>query len=128
MVLFDIGLSWLLWLPDIYHHIEEVLQVGKQNNQKKITTNFNTERKLVYKTTMYPKIDRHETDIYIHTREGDRLDNIAYEYYKDASQWWVLAQANHLGKGSLHVPPGIRLRIPSQRELFKILTENEQDR
>ena len=85
-------------------------------------------RRKKYNSSLPPKIIQSPNDYYIISREGDRLDNIAYEYYKDASQWWVLAQANHLGKGSLNVPPGIRLRIPSQRELFKILTENEQDR
>ena len=67
-------------------------------------------------------------DYYIITRAGDRLDNIAYEYYEDASQWWVLAQANHLGKGSFAVPAGIRLRIPAKAELHALLVKNEQKR
>ena len=94
-----------------------------ENNQKKITTNFNTERELVYKTTMYPKIDRHETDIYIHTREGDRLDNLAYLYYKDVKLWWILAQANHLGKGTMNVKGAQLIRIPTMDRVFDILNE-----
>ena len=27
--------------------------------------------------------------------------------------WWILAEANELGKGTFAVPPGIQLRIPA---------------
>ena len=79
-------------------------------------------------SSLPPKLAAGENDYYIIAREGDRLDNLAYEYYADASQWWVLAQANHLGKGTLVVPPGMRLRIPSKRELSSILKINESER
>lgn len=94
-----------------------------ENNQTKITKNFNNTRKLVYKTTFYPKIDRHETDIYIHTRDGDRLDNLAYVYYRDVKLWWIIAQANHLGKGSMNVQPAKLIRIPTMDRVFEILNE-----
>jgi nucleoid-associated protein YgaU len=79
-------------------------------------------------SSLPPEIPKTTQDYYIVTRAGDRLDNIAYEYYEDASQWWVLAQANHLGKGTFHVPAGIRLRIPAKLELHKLLMRNEQSR
>tara|TARA_B100001094_G_C18017801_1_gene713515 strand:+ start:398 stop:703 length:306 start_codon:yes stop_codon:yes gene_type:complete len=81
-----------------------------------------------FNSSLPPKIEKSTQDYYIISRKGDRLDNIAFEYYQDPAHWWVLAQANHLGKGSFDVPPGIRLRIPSKRELYKILTDNEQSR
>ena len=65
-----------------------------------------------YATTMYPKIDRSSEDIYIRARYGDRLDILAGEYYNDVTLWWIIAQANGLGKGSLAIPAGKQLRIP----------------
>jgi hypothetical protein len=63
-------------------------------------------------STYYPKIDAQDTDIYIITRAGDRLDNLAYSYYQDTTKWWVIATANNLGKGTFAVPAGVQLRIP----------------
>jgi hypothetical protein len=66
-------------------------------------------------TTIYPgNIPRHEDDLYIYIRAGERLDNLADKYYKDSSLWWVIALANNIGKGTFFVPPGVRLRIPNK--------------
>tara|TARA_B100000287_G_C20206155_1_gene612112 strand:- start:63 stop:362 length:300 start_codon:yes stop_codon:yes gene_type:complete len=67
----------------------------------------------VYKSTLYPVIKRRNDDVYIRSKEGDRLDNLAYKYYKNTSLWWIIAQANHIGKGTLVVENGIQLRIPT---------------
>jgi hypothetical protein len=40
------------------------------------------------------------------------LDNLAFKYYKNPSLWWIIAQANNIGKGKLSVPAGLQLRIP----------------
>jgi hypothetical protein len=80
------------------------------------------------KSSLPPKVEKVYGDYYIISRVGDRLDNLAYEYYEDPGQWWVLAQANHLGKGSMAVPPGIQLRIPAKRELHALLARNEEER
>ena len=53
---------------------------------------------------------------------------LAYEYYNDQSQWWVIAQANHLGKGTLAIKPGIRIRIPSVREYYTMIQQQESER
>ena len=63
-------------------------------------------------STLYPKIDLDDNDIYIITNVGDRLDLLASKYYNDVNLWWVIAQANHVGKGTLNVVPGTQLRIP----------------
>tara|TARA_R100001015_G_C4524805_1_gene92823 strand:+ start:51 stop:338 length:288 start_codon:yes stop_codon:yes gene_type:complete len=66
-------------------------------------------------TTIYPgNIERNEDDIYIYVRAGIRLDNLAYTYYKDTSLWWIIALANDIGKGTLFVPAGMRIRIPNK--------------
>jgi hypothetical protein len=65
-----------------------------------------------YNTTVYPNFAERESDYYIFSHEGDRLDLLANAFYGDPSLWWVLAQANYLGKGSLAVQPGLQIRIP----------------
>ena len=84
----------------------------KEFNKTKKTEDFNDYKKVVYKTTLFPKIERHVSDIYIEARDGDRLDNLSNTFYKDPRHWIILALANNLGKGTLAVPAGIQLRIP----------------
>ena len=75
----------------------------------------------LYKTVKYPEIPRNENDIYVITTDGDRYDNLALEYYKDSSLWWVIASANNeYSKNSLFTPRGVQLRIPSN--ISSILT------
>jgi len=63
-------------------------------------------------TSFVPNIERENTDLFIRTRAGDRLDLLAHEFYKDVTLWWIIASVNNLGKGSFAVPPGTRLRVP----------------
>lgn len=70
-----------------------------------------------------PQIEFSENDIYIYSKVGDRLDNLAYKYYEDQSLWWVIAKANNIGKGSWLVEPGLLLRIPSVSSGFDLLEE-----
>jgi len=76
-----------------------------------------------YDSTLYPKISLDDSDIYIITNIGDRLDLIASKYYNDVNLWWIIAQANQVGKGSLNVSAGTQLRIP--QNLSKIFTDLE---
>lgn len=68
--------------------------------------------KNVYRTTYYPIIPDSVDDTYIIASESDYLDSLAKRYYGDESYWWVIAQANNLGKGKLSIPQGKQLRIP----------------
>ena len=73
-----------------------------------------TEKGKRYRSTVkYPVINKKSTDIYIVGSQHDRLDNLAYKYYTDARLWWIIARANNLGKGTLTVPIGTQIRIPS---------------
>ena len=74
-------------------------------------------------STLYPKIELDDSDIYIITNIGDRLDLLASKYFNDVNLWWVIAQANHIGKGTLNIIPGTQLRIP--QNLSKIFTDLE---
>ena len=82
------------------------------------------------KTTMLPNIPVQPTDLYIISRAGDRLDMIANEFYNDPSLWWVIAQANGVGKGTIVIEPGEQIRIPSpvQGILLDLLRAAEEDR
>ena len=66
----------------------------------------------VYSTTYYPRILLNNNDKFIRTKDGDRLDTMAYRFYKDTSLWWIIAKANGIrGKTALEI--GKVIRIPS---------------
>lgn len=74
---------------------------------------FTSSGKRYYKNKIYPNIPFSETDIYVITTIGDRLDLIAYDYYNNAELWWIISIANNnITKGSMFPIPGTQLRIP----------------
>ena len=83
-----------------------------------------------HRTSFCPNIPIKDSDQYIRTRAGDRLDNLAYEFYSDVTLWWIIANANNLGKGSFAVKPGTKLRIPQNIDdiVDKYQTFNEARR
>jgi hypothetical protein len=72
------------------------------------------DNKPYYKGKLYPDIPYTDTDDYVITTIGDRLDLLAYSYYKDPELWWVISVANsHITNGSLFPQPGTQLRVPT---------------
>ena len=69
----------------------------------------------VYRQTITPSFNRNEKDTYFYSRDSDRLDLLANEFYGDTTLWWVIASANNLGKGTFSIPPGKLIRIPYNR-------------
>jgi hypothetical protein len=70
--------------------------------------------KRYYKGKIYPDIPYSDTDEYVITTIGDRLDSIAYSYYNDAELWWVISVANNnITNGSMFPIPGTQLRVPT---------------
>lgn len=67
----------------------------------------------VYRTRIYPNIPLKESDTYIVTQTGDRLDTLSYQYYGDQSLWWIIASANNIHDASFAVEDGTILRIPT---------------
>jgi hypothetical protein len=65
-----------------------------ENNAVKRATNG----RIVYRSKIYPNIPLKDSDIYVATETGDRLDTLAYEYYQDSSLWWIIASANNIHK------------------------------
>ena len=75
-------------------------------------------KSLYYKSTYYPNIPISDSDIFIVTKYGDRLDALAAKFYQDSSLWWIIAQANGIKgftalttenfKGQLRIPTEIQ--------------------
>ena len=70
-----------------------------------------------YNTTIYDKVPERNTDRYFISQEGDRCDNLAFEFYNDSSFWWFIAKVNNLT--SMNIPAGTSLRIPIDTEFAK---------
>jgi hypothetical protein len=78
-----------------------------------------------FKGKVYPNIPLSVSDVYVITTIGDRLDYLAYTYYRDSELWWVISSANNnITKGSLFPVPGTQLRIPS--DIGSILKQYNQ--
>jgi nucleoid-associated protein YgaU len=49
-------------------------------------------------------------------RAGDRLDALAFKFYRDARKWWLIADANSdVLAPELLLEPGRLLQIPADR-------------
>jgi nucleoid-associated protein YgaU len=82
-------------------------------NARKINSDGSVSTVRRLETTIYPTFSAlHADDTYILSQEGDRMDNLAKEFYGDELFWHVIAKANGIGHGSLFVPPGLVIRIP----------------
>jgi hypothetical protein len=67
-----------------------------------------------FKGKFYPDIPLSESDVYVVTTVGDRLDSLAFSYYRDSTLWWIISVANNnITKGALYPSPGTQLRIPT---------------
>jgi hypothetical protein len=73
--------------------------------------------KRFYSSPNLPVIQQTAQDIYIIANESTRLDVLAYEYYRDASYWWIIAKANNIGFG-YSVEAGKQIRIPTNIERY----------
>jgi phage tail protein X len=81
-----------------------------------------------FKSRKYPPIPPAESDIYVVTVQGDRLDLLAYNYYNDASLWWIISMANNnITIGSMFPEPGTQLRIPTDLTTVITIFNNENN-
>jgi nucleoid-associated protein YgaU len=84
------------------------------NRYDNATIETTSQGKRYWKQKFYPNVPLSDTDDYVITTIGDRLDNLAYSYYSDSTLWWVISMANNnVTKGSLFPEPGTQLRIPT---------------
>lgn len=93
--------------------------MSNRYNYIKIKKNNNGKR--VIKPLLYPPIPKSPNDIYIRTTPGDRLDLLASNYYGKVIYWWIIAEANGIGKGTMAISPNLQLRIPNN--LAQILAD-----
>ena len=85
--------------------------MGRYTNN---TTKKTFDGREVFRPKIYPNIPLTDSDVYVMTETGDRLDTLAFEYYEDASLWWVIAAANNIHDAKFSFPDGTILRIPIQ--------------
>lgn len=52
------------------------------------------------------------TDIMHPFKMGQRIDNLAYKYYSDATLGWIIMCANPQYDNELEIPFGVNIRIP----------------
>lgn len=71
--------------------------------------------------SIYPDVPITPDDTYLITTVGDRLDNMALDFYGDSSLYWVIVSANNLPGDSIYPPIGVQLRIPG--DVQQILNE-----
>ena len=83
-----------------------------------IKQRINSDRKRYYKNLKYPEIPLSFNDTYVTTTSGDRLDNIANQFYNNVDLWWIITIANPdvVRRDSLHIKPGTEIRIPQNIE------------
>lgn len=69
--------------------------------------------KRIFDISSMPVFESTNTDIYIITNTGDRLDLLAHRYYNDVTMWWIIASTNsEYFTGGFNIKPGVLLRIP----------------
>jgi len=79
-----------------------------------------------YESLLDPTIPVDITDIYVMTTVGDRLDSLAWNYYADATLWWIISAANpDLRKDSLYLQPGMQIRIPADYQYVISLFQDQ---
>ncbi len=83
-------------------------------NRYQETRKYKTDTGTTYLgTTRYPEIPYSENDIYLYCTDGDRLDNLAFQYYGDSTLYWIIAAANPNILYNLMYPVvGAQIRIP----------------
>ena len=77
------------------------------------TTKKTKDGRIVYKAKRYANIPLRETDIYVATETGDRLDTLAYQFYGDSRFWWIIATSNNIHDANIGFEEGTILRIPA---------------
>jgi len=83
-------------------------------------------KKTVRKPTLYPKIPLRDDDIYIFSKESEKLEHISYRFYNTPEYWWVIAKANNISNGTIFLEPGKQLRIPNLTSITEILNSMEE--
>jgi nucleoid-associated protein YgaU len=68
-------------------------------------------------TTIYRKIPKNDNDVYVMAQEGDRFDQLSFQYYGTPIYWWYIAKANNMKFNNIE--NGDIIRIPVSIEHAK---------
>lgn len=83
-------------------------------NKYQNTLQIDISRRIPYYYSALPaKISMEEVPFYYITKQGDRLDTLSQLFYQTPRKWWMIAKANNLVNGTVAVPEGTNLYIPS---------------
>ena len=96
------------------------------SSRYKYTKRMKRGKKTVRKPTLYPKIPLRDDDIYIFSRESEKLEHLSYRFYESPGSWWLIVKANNISKGSIFLEPGKQLRIPNPATITEILNSMEE--
>ena len=93
-------------------------------NRIQVKTDIDTKNRY-YKNIEYPPIPEDINDIYIISRSTDRLDLLAFDYYRDSQLWWIISKANpdKVKRDSFFLNPGLQIRIPSPSNINAVYEE-----
>jgi nucleoid-associated protein YgaU len=85
------------------------------NRSRNINIKSREDRKPYFTNIKYPDIPLSESDIYVITVIGDRLDSIAHQFYNDVRLWWIITAANPdvIRRDSYNLKPNLEIRIPT---------------
>jgi len=85
------------------------------NRYQKVPLKETSDKIKIQKTVFYPEIPLSADDIYVITTQGDRYELLASQFYGDMGYWWIISIANAdvISQGSLFIPVGTQLRIPT---------------
>jgi prophage DNA circulation protein len=67
-----------------------------------------------YHATVFRRFPSHSSRYSIYTwAENDRIDLVAYKFYRDASSWWQIMDYNPEIVNPFDIPVGTSIRIPN---------------
>ena len=102
--------------------------MGRYDNNEVLKNKIDITNKLGVRyrsSTRYPDVPLSSNDVFLYTIRGDRLDNLANQFYGDPTLWWIISVTNpDLPNDSLYPTLGFQLRIPS--DISKILADFDQ--
>lgn len=67
-------------------------------------------------------LPKSEKDDYHILEEDQRIDQVAWKYYRDSRLWWIIAEVNSI-LNPLSIPKGKKLRIPSYSNVLRKVEE-----
>ena len=73
--------------------------------------------KKYFLTHSFFKPEVRDSDIIYISKKNDKLDSLAYKFYKDETLWWIISMYNNIA-GRMSIPEGLQLRIPTDIDII----------